>query len=376
MPTFYIISKSYDPGAAATNHALSFIRGFDAYGIRAKWILIFPDAKCSKVDIEFKNIAIEYLWSEKNCHNKYLRQIYKHYSYGKFFYKTIQKGDTVLLLGAKVYLRKLSNRKDIRVFHELTEHPDIGKMSRLPIFTTMMYLRWVKNIDGLFVISKALKDYFVNQGLDKNKVHIVNMVVDCERFKHLKKTKVNIPYIAYCGNASNTKDGVDDLIRAFSIVARIHKSIRLCIIGPKPSKGSDNYNLVIDLNIADRIDFIGSVPPLSVPQLLIDAQIVALARPNSMQNTYGFPTKLGEYLLSGNPVCVTSVGDIPLFLKNRETALLSACGDYEAFATNLLWCIEHPDEAKNIGQRGRECALKNFNYLTESKKIIDVVTKH
>lgn len=375
MSSYYILSKSYDPGSAATNHALSLIRGFDACGLIAKWVIIFPDAKGSKVDINFKNITVEYLWSDKNCHKKYLRQIYKHYSYGKFFYKTLQKGDTVLLLGAKVYLRKLSSRKDIKVFHELTEHPEIGKMSRLPIFTTKMYIKWVKQIDGLFVISNALKNYFINQGVDETKVHVVNMVVDCERFNNIEKTSGKLSYIAYCGNASNTKDGVDDLIRAFAIVAKKYNSIRLRIIGPKPSQGSINDNLVKNLNIVDKVDFIGSVPPSSVPKLLVGAQIVALARPSSLQNKYGFPTKLGEYLLSGNPVCVTAVGDIPLFLTHQETALISPCDDYQAFAKNIIWCIEHPYEAKVIGEKGREIALKNFNYLTESKKIIDVIIK-
>lgn len=373
MSTFYIVSKSYDPGSASTNHALSFIRGFDALGVKAKWIFIFPNVKCSKVDVEFENISVEYLWSDRCCHNKYLRQIYKHYSYGVFFYRTIKKGDTVLLLGAKVYLRKLSSRKDIRVFHELTEHPDVGKMSRLPIFTTKMYMKWVKRVDGLFVITKALKEYFVAQGVDEKIVHVVNMVVDDKRFESVEKQQIPYPYIAYCGNASNTKDGVDDLIRAFSIVAEKNNDIRLCIIGPRPEEGSVNDSLVRNLKVADRVDFIGCVSPSEMPQLLVNAEIVALARPASLQNTYGFPTKLGEYLLSGNPVCVTEVGDIPLFLKHQRTALLSPCGDFKAFAKNLIWCLEYPEAAKQIGQRGRDVAQHNFNLLVESQKILDVI---
>lgn len=376
MNTFYIISKTYDPGAASTNHALSFIHGFDAMGIKAKWVFIFPNEKCSKVDFEFKNITVIYLWSDRCCHNKYLRQVYKHYSYGKFFYNTLKKGDTVLLLGSKVYLRKLSKRTDIRIFHELTEHPAVGKMSRLPIFTPNMYMQWVKNVDGLFVITNALKQYFVSQGVEEKRVHVINMVVDENRFSGLQKQHVDIPYIAYCGNASNTKDGVDDLIRAFAIVSTKHDNIRLRIIGPKPAEGSINDNLVKDLNIADRVDFIGCVPPAAMPQLLVDAQIVALARPASLQNKYGFPTKMGEYLLSGNPVCVTAVGDIPLFLTHQLTAMISPCGNYKAFAKNLEWCLENPEEARQMGLRGREVALRNFNYLTETRKIADIVFRN
>lgn len=373
MSNLYIVSTSYDPGAASTNHALAFIRGFDIWGIKAQWIFIFPNEKCEKYEGKFENIEIKYLWSESCCHNKYLRQLYKHYSYAKFFY-SLKKGDTVLLLGSKAYLRKLSKRKDLNVYHELTEHPAVGKMSRLPVFTYKNYLNWVRRVDGLFVITNALKEYFIEQGVKESCVHVVNMVVDSSRFEGVNKQPVDTPYIVYCGNSSNTKDGVDDLIKAFAIVANKYNNFHLRIIGPKPTENSVNFNLVHELNIHDRVDFIGCIPPSEMPQQLVNAEIVALARPASLQNTYGFPTKLGEYLLSANPVCVTAVGDIPLFLKNKVNSLISPCGDYKAFAKNLEWCIEHPREAKAIGLQGKEVALKEFNFLTESKKIVDIIT--
>lgn len=61
-------------------------------------------------------------------------------------------------------------------------------------------------------------------------VHVINMVVDANRFHGLKKDATVEPYIAYCGNASNSKDGVDNLIRAFAIVAKKYSNIKLYII--------------------------------------------------------------------------------------------------------------------------------------------------
>lgn len=374
MSNFYIISKSYDPGSASTNHALALIRGFDELGVKAKWVFIFPNQECDKCDIIFKNISVIHLWKDRLGHRKILRQIYKHISYARFFY-SLKQGDTVLLLGAKVYLRKLSQKKNINVFHELTEHPAIGRLSRLPIFTCKMYVEWCKKVNGLFVITNTLKNYFISQGINPDIIHVINMVVDNNRFNNVKKQHVDKPYIVYCGNASNTKDGVDDLIKAFAIVSKKHDNYILKIIGPKPFENTINFNLVQELNIENKVDFVGCVLPSEIPQLLVNADIVALCRPSSLQNTYGFPTKLGEYLLSGNPVCVTAVGDIPLFLSHKDTALLSKCGDYIAFAKNLEWCIEHPDESKEIGQRGKKVALDNFNYLIESRKIINVIFK-
>ena len=88
-----------------------------------------------------------------------------------------------------------------------------------------------------------------------------------------------------------------------------------------------------------------------------------------------FPSKLGEYLLTENPVVVTKVGDIPLFLKDGESALLAEERNASEFSSKLIWALEHPEEAARIGKAGALVALRQFNYLTETKKIIDVIKK-
>ena len=84
-------------------------------------------------------------------------------------------------------------------------------------------------------------------------------------------------------------------------------------------------------------------------------------------------TKLGEYLLSGNPVVVTRVGDIPLFLEDGTTALLSNQRDPQDFAEKILWALTHEKESEAIGQAGREVALHHFNYKTEIGKIVNTL---
>ena len=119
--------------------------------------------------------------------------------------------------------------------------------------------------------------------------------------------------------------------------------------------------------------FKGVIPAEQMPQMLKNACVLVLARPDSLQAQCGFPTKLGEYLLTGNPVVVTRVGDIPLFLENQKTALLAEQRNPGDFAEKVLWAIEHPKEAELIGLAGREVALKEFNYRTETKKILNII---
>jgi glycosyltransferase involved in cell wall biosynthesis len=268
----------------------------------------------------------------------------------------------------------LSKRNDIYVFEERTEHNNASFICNIKKTPIPVFLDACRRISGMIVISQGLKQYYISNGCHPEKVHVINMIVDSTRFKDLQK-KPSEPYIAYCGTASNTKDGVDQLIKAFALVLKHHPEYKLYIIGSTPSKKQrfDNYELTKELEIENNVVFTGVVPAEQMPQILKNATILALDRPNNLQAKYGFPTKLGEYLLTGNPVVVTDVGDISLFLKDGESALIATPDDMEDFAKKLCWTIEHPEESKNIGEQGRVVAEKHFNYLAETKKISQII---
>lgn len=371
MGKFYILCNGYAPNQAYTNHNLSFIKGFSELGVNAELVFIMPDSLASKMNQKFQGISVRYLWNKHFAKYRLLRNLFMLISYGRFYF-SLKTGDTVLCLGCSEYLYLLTRRKGVRVFHERTEHPAAYYISKLKFFRDH-YLESCARATGVLPISKALADFYIENGVDSDKIRIINMVVDETRFNNITKQEVTDKYIAYCGNASNKKDGVDVLIRSFAQVVKQYPNYKLYIIGKAPSNESDNYNLVNELGLKENVVFTGVVPAEEMPQLLTNAEMLALARPQSIQNTYGFPTKLGEYLLTGNPVVITRVGDIPLFLKDKESALMSECGDVDAFAANIKWVIEHPAESIIIGEKGKKVAQESFNYIKESKKMLDFI---
>ena len=368
---FYIISESYSPTSAITVRTLSLLKGLSELGAEGEWVVVNPDNKFSRWEHPYKGISIRYIWNSLLSRNTLCRRLYMIVSLLLFICFKLKKGDTVLLFHKEI-LHWLISKKDIRIYLDIGEHPKAYNISRFS-FINDSFVDDCSKIEGLFVVSEALKEYFISENIPPERIHVVNMVVDSNRFKGINKDRSVEPYIAYCGNASNRKDGVDDLIRAFSLVAKQTSDLKLYIIGRAPSNESDNSKLVEELGLRDRIVFTGIVPFDEMPEYLTNSRMLALCRPESLQNTYGFPSKLGEYLLTGNPVVITSVGDVPLFLINKYSALLSPCGDINAFAENIMWIVKHYEEAQTIGERGREVALKRFNYLTEAKKEYNVI---
>lgn len=367
----HIVYPSYKPNNAPTNRLISFLRGLDELCIETQVTFIYPNEKRDRMDASgFSHIHVSYLWKFGGKSNKFVKYMLSFIA-ARRYARQMEEGTKVLLFGGSEYAPFFTQRKDLNVYQERTEH--YGVVQIRPGFLQRCYMKAIPQFKGMFVISTALCEAYIKAGA--RNVTIVNMTVDANRFKGLKKTKGVEPYIAYCGTASNNKDGVDDLIKAFAIVHQEFPAIKLCIIGHAPIKqdASGNRELVRSLGLDESVIFKGVVSANEMPQLLKDAAIVALARPDSLQAQCGFPTKLGEYLLSENPVVVTKVGDIPLFLEDGKTALLAEQKNPKNFASRILWALRNPEEAAAIGRAGREVAMREFNYQTEVKKIVSTI---
>ena len=372
----YFFNFAYTPNTAPENRMQSYYHALDKMNVKATVVYIHPDNHYSRVHTRYKNISIEYLWNPYMLYRGPFRKLTL-YRYIQTFLKRLKDGDIVYTYNVSLLTKMCEEIKGVRVFAERTEHPKAsdGFPNPLLSLSDSEIIKTLKKLTGLFVISKPLKEYYEGQEIDPLKIHIINMTVDADRFKGIKKVPNSEKHIAYCGTASNNKDGVDQLMKAFALVVKRHPEYKLYIIGSIPSKKQrfGNYDLARELGIENSVVFTGSIPATQIPQMLKNAEILALDRPDNLQAKYGFPTKLGEYLLTGNPVVITKVGDIPLFLKDEESALLAAPNNAQDFANKICWAIDNPEKAKAIGENGKNVAKRSFNYLTETKKLVDII---
>jgi len=352
---------------------MAIVRALSEMGIPTQVVFFAPDKKRNRVKESYPNIEFQYLWDKGYIDIKGLRNL-SSWFYLRKFVRNLKSGDRVYVYSFPELVVALSKSNNIFVYEERTEHNEASFVCNIKKTSIPVFLDACRKTSGVIVISQGLKQYYIDNGCHPQRVHVVNMIVDSTRFKDLQK-QPSEPYIAYCGTASNTKDGVDQLIKAFALVVQRHPEYKLYIIGSTPSKKQrfDNYELTKELGIEQNVVFTGVVSAEQMPQILKNATILALDRPDNLQAKYGFPTKLGEYLLTGNPVVITNVGDIPLFLENEKSALIATPDDIEDFANKLCWAIEHPYEANTIGERGRVVAEKSFNYLTETQKLRSII---
>ena len=366
-----ILYSCYSPDNAPTNRLLSLLKGMDCSGYETEVVFIYPDRRRSKLCGDYKRLTVRYLWSDGDSTANIPKYIKSFFTLRRFA-RTLPKGTRILVIGGSKYLHLFTSRGDIVVFHERTEHPIA--VDPLPGLLQKRYYRACRSAAGIFCITTEGKRVFEQELCCRN-VRIINMTVDSSRFENLPRASAQPRYIAYCGTASNNKDGVDELLKAFAIVHKSLPDVELHIMGRTPSSKDRNGNLALieSLGIGEKVVFEGIVPADRMPFRLQAASVLALSRPDSLQARGGFPTKLGEYLLTANPVVVTAVGDIPLFLEDGRSAYLCPDRDAERFASALVRALTNNEEASRIGEAGRKVALKHFNCLTEGAKMAEAM---
>jgi glycosyltransferase involved in cell wall biosynthesis len=400
------INNIYVEAGATSNRWRAMVEGLAKHG--AKVHLVFLGGFSSQKEFDQYGVEgeidnnISYFYSNTRLTkslngrrlNKYLLTLYIHlnnvfnikkYLLGKEF-------DYVFVMPKldcfRVYdsLILKSTFKHVKLILELNEFQDVmNDHSTNPLQTyrnniELKYLTKVilPRVNVCITMTKILETYyrkFTNKNSDIVYYHLP-MSVDLSRFELVDDNVEYIkPYIAYTGSSSFSKDGIDVLIKSFEKVANTFKDLRLYIAAFYEIDGGRMMQLIEKSEFKDRIIYLGSIERDKIPVLLKGAEMLVMPRPDSRQAQGGFPTKLGEYLASSNPVCVTRVGEIPNYLEHKKSAYLANPSDVDSFAETLIDALSNKKEAFEIGLNGRKVAENYFNKDKQGAELFDFLEK-
>ena len=268
-------------------------------------------------------------------------------------------------------------------FMEINEFPDIHLNNNSTRFfwqkssATLSHDYFNKNIlpnlDGLALMTKTLYDYFEPKCSPKTQMLHLPMTVDLDRFNlnlnHDRLNSTNETYIAFLGSMNDTKDGVNILIESFINIASKHPTVQLCLFGFWAYDTQKHLDLIENSGLEHRILYSKAIDSSEVINVLMNATLLVLPRPDSYQAQGGFPTKLGEYLATTKPVIATTVGEIPNYLKDRESVFFCKPGDVESLKETLDYALSNPELATKIGIEGRKVAETVFSTNVQSQRL-------
>jgi glycosyltransferase involved in cell wall biosynthesis len=144
-----------------------------------------------------------------------------------------------------------------------------------------------------------------------------------------------------------------ELIQAMSEVSQVLPTVQLLIAGNGPQR-SELERLITGLELDDFVTLLGLRD--DIPNLLSLAKIFVF--PSYYE---GHPGALIEAMFAAKPIVAS---DIPVHKEtiiHKETGLLVPINDPGAIAQGIIWLLEYPAQAKQMGEQAREVALKRFH---------------
>jgi len=173
------------------------------------------------------------------------------------------------------------------------------------------------------------------------------------------------PLVVYVGSMAPER-GFREAMAAISLLPP-DLNARLAFAGPLTSRLREEIGRLAG---SDRTDLLGLLGRGEVASLLGRARVglVPLHRMPNFVNA--LPVKLFEYMSAGVPVVAS---DFPLWRQIIEDAgcgLLVDPRDSNGIARGIEYLLTHPEEAQQMGARGREAIQRSYNWKTEEQQLL------
>lgn len=382
-----VLKQPYPNGMACTNRVHHYAKGLQEQGHQVEIIVPIPLEGPAKVTNQasigqHQGVSFRYAGGTTERSKSFVgRRLHDIFAPLKAaYYLRKEKPDVILLVSTYLYhilLFKLVALSSSAIYlNERSEFPFVFKKKKgilHPLYKRLYNTLSHRCFDGIFVISNSLHTHYTQRVGRSTRLLLVPINVDTEEFLHNNSVEGE-PYLAYAGNLSAMKDGIVTLIEAFRIVRQQYPSLKLYLVGGGAESDRQKVKeLIENYELQESILLTGYVTREELIEYLSGAEALVLAKPDNQQASFCFPSKLGEYLATGNPVVTTNVGEIPTYLTDGYDAFLARADDAKDFAKKIIEALANPPRAQEVGHRGRETARSKFDYRKQGESLSNFI---
>jgi glycosyltransferase involved in cell wall biosynthesis len=237
-----------------------------------------------------------------------------------------------------------------------------------------LYPRLHRPFDRIHAISRHLRDQAVRYGAEANRIAIVPNGVDTRSFSNQaapaselaqlrERLDLSDRRVVVSASRLALKNGIDDLLRAIPAIARRHHDAALLLVGDGEERPRLE-KLANELQVKDRVRFVGGVAHRDVPKYLLLADV--FVRPSLSE---GLGTAFLEAMSCGVPIVGTNVGGIPEFLEHERTGLLCEPRSPASVADAVNRLLGDETLRKGVAERGRALVERDYRWETVADRI-------
>ena len=280
------------------------------------------------------------------------------------------------LLPAGMLLKVTTKGKVIYDVHENVKDDILAKswlpkVARRPL--SLMY-RLTEKLGFPFIDEIILaEDSYIKNYKKHNNILVLRNYPILSYVVRSSEVKTSRPTLVYVGGISEAR-GVLELVQSTRLLKPKYENILLILVGQIYSISLEEKirKLLEQFGLQDNVRLVGKVKHEEIYDILLRCHIgmvILHPEPNYIES---LPTKLFEYMAAGLPVIAFN---FPLW---KEIVEGNNCGltvnplNPREIAKAVEYLLEHPDEARKMGENGGKAVVGKYNWETESRKLIAV----
>ena len=221
-----------------------------------------------------------------------------------------------------------------------------------------MQMKVARQIERVVTVSSSSKrDISAQMGVPLERMHIVPVGVDHERFRPLAHVERVPGRLMTTASADVPLKGLVPLLEAVAKLRTERDDVHLVVIG-KPRDGSTVPAVIDRLGLDGHVQFVSGVSDERIVELYAEAQIAVV--PSLYE---GFSLPAVEAMASGVPLVATTGGALPEVVgTDGDTGILVEPDDPGALAAAIDTLLDDEALRDRLAAKGRERVLSRFTW--------------
>ncbi|GBD92332.1 GDP-mannose-dependent alpha-(1-2)-phosphatidylinositol mannosyltransferase [bacterium BMS3Abin04] len=237
-------------------------------------------------------------------------------------------------------------------------------------------VEWCNKFDYLITVIEEAVDRYKSLGIPENKFSVVPNYVNLDTFltdeidkSIVLRFKDNFS-VMYVGGF-DVHRGLEVAIKAVPFVVDKIENFKLVLVG-KGRNFDDLVNLAKSLNIEKYISFEGWQPVAKLSSYIEASSVCLIPHLKTQHTDNTIPHKLFQYMVFEKPVIVSNCKPLERILNKENAGLIYNANNSEELAKSILTLYENPELRKEMGKRGKEAVISEYNWSNASKSLISL----
>lgn len=226
-------------------------------------------------------------------------------------------------------------------------------------FLERRYRRFNQNVEVLYNVPK------------------LDIPLNSERVEELRAEYKGRRVLTYVGGITKKK-GLWKALEALKFVRDRIPNVKLLFIGSLKESEEDVQEYIVHHGLKENLEFIQWLSYEEMLCYLEAAELgLALHQPIGIYKVVskGNGRKFFSYMQASIPIVGPDFREVGLVVREVKCGILVDTTDSQQIADAIIYLLEHPEEARAMGRRGRRAVEEKYNWEIEKEKLLEVYQK-